>query len=123
LLDREDWNVYLRIIHAKPEKRTRRRLGVIHQVRSRCDGDEIDFILGWLKVHLPVPPRDVFRGGLALCWFKLEARACINQVRDLAFHLERHGERIWQVYSRNPGLITYEDDYQVVALPESARLR
>lgn len=113
--------MYLRIVYAKPEKRTRRRIGVVLNTIPRCGEDEIDFILGWLKVHLPIPPRDAFRGGSALCWFKLDARACIDQVRDLAFLLERRGERVWQVYSRNPGPITYEDDYQVVALPESVR--
>ena len=115
--------MYLRIVYAKPEKRTRRRLGVLRLTSSRCDDDlEVDLLLGWFKVHLPLPPKDVFRGGRGLCWFKLDARACIDRVRDLALHLERRGERVWQVYSRNPGLITYEDDYQVVALPDSARL-
>ena len=113
--------MYLRIVYAKPEKRTRRRLGILRNLSSRCDDDpEVDLLRGWFKVHLPVPPKDVFSGGRALCWFKLDARACIHRVRELVSHLERRGERIWQVYSRNPGLITYEDDYQVVALPESA---
>ena len=116
--------MYLRIVYAKAEKRTRRRIGVLWNTGPACgDEDEMELIFGWLKVHLPIPPREAYRGGRALSWFKLEARACIAQVRDLAVHLERRGERIWQIYSRNPGLITYEDDYQVVALPESARLR
>ena len=115
--------MYLRIVYAKPEKGTRRRVGVLWNAGPTCgDEGELDLIFGWLKVHLPIPPREAFRGGRALSWFKLDARACIDQVRDLAFHLERRGQRIWQIYSRNPGLITYEDDLQVVALPESARL-
>lgn len=114
--------MYLRIVYAKPEKRTRRRIGVLRNTDSRCGEHEMDLIFGWLKVHLPVPPRAAFRGGRALSWFKLDARACIEQVRDLALHLERRGERVWQIYSRNPGLITYEDELQVVALPDSTRL-
>ena len=42
--------------------------------------------------------------------------------RELAFLLAKRGERIWQIYSRNPGLITYEDEYQIVAVPDSARM-
>jgi hypothetical protein len=112
--------VYLRIVYARPEKKTRRRIGIVWRSAPRCGSEEFDLITGWLNVHLPIPPREAFSGGRALSWFKLEARACIEQVRDLARLLERRGERVWQVYSRNPGLITYEDEYQVVALPESA---
>jgi len=113
--------VYLRFVLAKPEKSTRRRIGILWD--CGCRGmKERDEVFTWLKIHLPVPPREVFSGGRGLCWFKLEARPCIEQVRDLALFLERRGQRIWQIYSRNPGLITYEDEHQVVAIPESARM-
>ena len=115
--------MYLRLVYARPEKGSRRRIGIVwNTTRSRGPG-ELDDLYTWLKIHLPVPPRDVFSAGRGLCWFKLEARECIEKVRDLALWLEkRRGERIWQVYSRNPGLITYEDEYQVVAVPEAARM-
>ena len=114
--------MYLRFVNAKPEKSTRRRVGILHPDRPFCRGEEHDGIVTWLKVHLPVPPREVFSGGRGLCWFKLDARACIEQVRDLARFLERRGERVWEIYCRNPGLITYEDDVQIVAVPDSARM-
>jgi hypothetical protein len=114
--------VYLRIVYAKPEKRTRRRIGILRGMESLCKkSKEAGEILDWLNIHLPLPPKSAFSSERALCWFKLDARACIEQVRDLAFQLERRGERVCQVYSRNPGLITYEDDYQVVALPDALR--
>jgi hypothetical protein len=116
-------DVYLRFVLAKPEKPTRRRVGILHHDRRYRGSKERDEIMMWFKVHLPVPPREVFSGGRGLCWFKLDARPCIEQVRCLAQFLENRGERIWQVYSRNPGLITYEDDYQIVAVPESALSR
>jgi len=114
-------NVYLRFVLAKPEKQTRRRVGILFQGFDCCGSHELDEISAWLKVHLPIPPKNVFSGGRGLCWFKLDARICIEQARDLARLLEGRGERIWQIYSRNPGLITYEDDYQIVAVPDSAR--
>ena len=113
--------MYLRFVFARPEDRSRRRLGILRGDRALCKGaEEVDAVYEWLKRNLPIPPRDVFSAGRALCWFKLDAHRCIEQVRDLAFLLERRGERIWQIYSRNPGLITYEDEYQIVAVPESA---
>jgi hypothetical protein len=115
--------MYLRLVYAKPQKESRRRIGIVWTSRSSSDADELDAIYTWLKIHLPVPPEDVFSRGRALCWFKLEARECIERVRDLAMWLEkRRGERIWQIYSRNPGLITYEDEFQIVAVPESVRM-
>jgi len=114
--------VYLRFVFAEAEVKTRRRIGIIRERSAVCpDSDEIDAIYVWLNAHLPLPPKGAFSGERALCWFKLDARECIERVRDLAFILEKRGKRIWQVYSRNPGLITYEDDYQIVALPDSVR--
>src|ERR1041384_4315125 len=108
--------MYLRFVLAKPEKKTRRRVGILYPGLDFCGSEELEEIAAWLKVHLPIPPKGVFSGGRGLCWFKIHARACIEQARDLARGLEkRRGERIWEIYSRNPGLITYEDDYQIVA--------
>jgi hypothetical protein len=115
--------VYLRFVYAKPEKKTRRRIGIVWNTTYSRGAEELDAVYTWLKVHLAVPPAEVFSNGRGLCWFKLEARTCIERVRELASFLEaRRGERIWQVFSRNPGWITYEDEHQVVAVPESARM-
>jgi hypothetical protein len=115
-------DVYLRFVFARTRDRQRRRLGILHGAEYGGPGaGEIDEINAWLVRHLTIPPKRAFSGGRALCWFKADAHPCIEKVRDLARLLERRGERIWEVYSRNPGLITYSDEVQVVALPESAR--
>jgi hypothetical protein len=112
--------VYLRFVFARTRDPQRRRLGILHDVRGRGDrAGQVDEISQWLSRHLEIPPRHVFSGGRALCWFKIDAHPCIEKVRDLALLLELGGERIWQVYSRNPGLITYSDENQVVAVPQS----
>jgi len=113
--------VYLRFVFAEAEPTTRRRVGILRNQetlggRSRVAGEIFD----WLNCHLPFPPKPAFSAGRGLCWFKLEARDAVEKMRDLSFLLERRGERIWQIYSRNPGLITYEDEFQIVAVPESA---
>jgi hypothetical protein len=112
--------MYLRFVFARTRDRHRRRLGILHDAGLRGDGaDQVDEISQWLNRHLAIPPKDAFSGGRALCWFKVDAYPCIEKVRELAMLLERRGGRIWQVYSRNPGLITYSDEHQVVAVPES----
>lgn len=114
--------MYLRFVFAKAEPRTRRRVGILWDTGCR-DGGDLERIYVWLKIHLPVPPRHAFSSDRGLCWFKLDALDCIRQMRDMAYLLEtRRRKRIWQIYSRNPGLITYEDDYQIVAVPESVRI-
>jgi len=115
--------VYLRFVFAKAEPKTRRRVGILRcqnhlRRRSVAAGEIFD----WLNLHLPFPPESAFSADRGLCWFKLEARDAIDKLSDLAVIHERRGRRIWQIYSRNPGLITYEDDYQIVAVPESARI-
>ena len=113
--------MYLRFVYARTRERHRRRLGILHQDSRRCaDSDAIEEINAWLTRNLPIPPRDVFSDGRALCWFKVDAHPCIDKVRDLARLLERRGERVWEVYNRNPGLITYSDEQQVVAIPFGA---
>ena len=114
--------MYLRFVFAEAESRTRRRVGILRcqnwlRRRSVAAGEIFD----WLNAHLPAPPASAFSADRGLCWFKLEARDAIEKLRDLAIIHERRGRRIWQIYSRNPGLITYEDDYQIVAVPEAAR--
>lgn len=113
--------MYLRFVFAEPERKSRRRIGIVQKAYSICrNAEEIDALYSWLNAHLPLPPKAAFSGDRALCWFKTGARECIERVRDLAFLLEKRGKRVWQIYSRNPGLITYEDEFQVVAVPESA---
>jgi hypothetical protein len=115
--------MYLRFVFAEAEPRTRRRLGILRDGLSLGrETEEVREVYAWLNAHLPIPPKESFSGERALCWFKMDARNCITQVRELAFLLAKRGERIWQIYSRNPGLITYEDEYQIVAVPDSARM-
>lgn len=114
--------MYLRFVFAQTSDRHRRRLGVLHDLTARGHhGGEVEEISAWLVRNLAVPPAEAFSGGRALCWFKVDAHACVQKLRDLVFLLEARGERIWQIYSRNPGLITYADENQVVAVPESVR--
>jgi len=106
--------MYLRFVFAEAEPATRRRVGIWKCVPWDMKGNVLS--------GLPYPPRRAFSGGRGLCWFKLTSRKFIEEMRGLAFRLEKNGRRIWQIYSRDPGLITYEDKYQIVAVPDSVRI-
>lgn len=112
--------MYLRFVHAKPEKASRRRFGILRGIRTFPQNEEIDALCRWLNAHLPVPPRRIFSVSRGLSWFKPDAHQPIERVRRLAHLLrERQKCRIWEIYSRDPGLITYEDDLQIVAVPKA----
>lgn len=112
--------MYLRFVLAGDYLNGRQRAGILRAPRAVLSGHALDSaerIYAWLNRKLPLPWHDVFSEGRGLCWFKPEARPCIDRLRALALLIEKEGGRVWQVYSRNPGLITYEDEYQVVAVP------
>lgn len=114
--------MYLRFVRARTRDRERRRFGILHRAES-CGGEaeRIDRLQRWFLLNLAIPPKPAFSSGRALCWFKADARECIEKARELSSCLERRGVRTWEIYSRNPGLITWSDEHQVVALPDALR--
>jgi hypothetical protein len=83
----------------------------------RCEG-----ILSWFNCHLPVPhrfsrSRRRYACGEAVCWFRDSAIRYVRRVRELAAMLERHGIPVEMRRTAKPGYVTYEDRYQVVAVP------
>jgi hypothetical protein len=122
--------MYVRFVLGQAFLEGRHRAGILRDSvrcrfwRRRCvaRADEILEIFAWLNAHLPLPPVDVFSGGRGLCWFRSESGTCVERVRTLALLYRTQGARIWEIGNRNPGLITYQDDYQIVALPDSLRL-
>jgi hypothetical protein len=80
--------------------------------------------LEWLECHLDAPDilekREHYR---AICWFKDEAVKPISRCWTIKHILERYGYWIDLVKTRQPGLIIYQDGWQVVAKPKGLRLR
>jgi hypothetical protein len=118
--------MYVRFVLAGDYLPGRQRAGILRAPRACFSCRTIDSaerIFAWLNRRLPVPWRDVFSEGRGLCWFKLEAKECVERLRALALLIEKEGGRVWQVYSRDPGRVTYEEEYQVVAVPYSLLAR
>lgn len=85
---------------------------------------QLEDILAWFRANLPIPER-FSRKDLdpdtedtpGLSWFKDEARAHLAASYELISLLELHGHMIETLRSPRPGLIVYEDEYQIVAEP------
>lgn len=74
--------------------------------------------LNWVDSHVPKPPQrqQYQEEDLAITWWKLhpELYTRLNDVKKI---LEAHDVWIEVMQTENPGKIVYEDDYQVIALP------
>ena len=91
---------------------------------SRADDEALRDALEWLEWHLDAPDiLDENEHYRAICWFKDEALKPISRCWAIKHILEQYGYWIDLVKNRNPGLIIYQDGWQVVAKPRGLRLR
>jgi hypothetical protein len=58
-----------------------------------------------------------FRDAIAVSWFKNSATGHISRAEALAGFLRSRGIEISTITTVRPGYVTYEDSYQVVAVP------
>jgi hypothetical protein len=100
---------------------------VAHALRDsgRITRDEEQWLrtcLAWFKMHLKVPRclREP-QNRRAISWFKGDNRTAIARIWDLVALLKDYGIFIDIVRTRDPGIIVYEDGYQVVAKPRRKR--
>lgn len=73
----------------------------------------------WFMEHLPSPSCLRETGNLrALSWFKSTAAEAIDQMWPLVHVLRSHGIDVEMLKTTDPGVIVYEDEWQVVARPK-----
>jgi hypothetical protein len=78
----------------------------------------LDTELKWLKMHLESPDCLREQGNhRAICWFKPEATRPIEKVRSIVALLEEKGVKVQMLKTDSPGVVIYEDGWQVVAKP------
>jgi hypothetical protein len=86
--------------------------------------------LRWFSLHLPCPRRfSPYRDGwrhssygwkrtpIAISWFKPDAADHLRRAAELAAILAGLGVPVRQLSTDRPGYVTYEDRFQVVAVP------
>lgn len=84
----------------------------------------------WFNEHLAQPRRfshwkDGWRRSaygwqrqpIAISWFRSDAVQCLKYAEAMADLLRTYGIHVDRLTCTNPGYITYEDEYQVVAVP------
>jgi hypothetical protein len=77
----------------------------------------VDALLAWFNKHLPVPGDDAFNVEDSRCWYKPDAADCIERSRELLALYRAAGWRALEIWNRDPGIVTYEDEAQVVVRP------
>jgi len=79
---------------------------------------ELRHVLAWFTEHLPIPKLLVdIEHRRAISWFKPTASQAIRKMWELKLVLEDHGHHVKVLQTRDPGVVIYEDDWQVVAKP------
>ena len=115
---------YIRFVVGTNREEMRAQTGVIVELRLlRDSGDLPDYeskrveeIFDWLNENLPCPPfQEKNWSRDAISWFKDSAQDMIRVFREIIVMLEEYGRPVRTITTRKPGMILYEDDYQVVA--------
>lgn len=79
---------------------------------------ELRQALAWFTEHLPIPKVLVdIEHRRAISWFKPTASQAIGKMWGLKLVLEAHGHLVTVLHTQDPGIVVYEDDWQVVAKP------
>jgi hypothetical protein len=75
-------------------------------------------LLDWFGSNLPTPPHD-FDDHRAIFLFRSEAGECTQRIWDLVGLLSFHGVRCEMQEFTDPGLIVWDDEYQIAVVPSS----
>jgi hypothetical protein len=94
------------------EARTVRDRGVLEPHEQEW----LEQIFEWYNDHLPCPLFSRKRwSGDAISWFKDDAGDFIKRILDIVAQLKEHGVPVRILRTDKPGMILYEDEFQVVA--------
>ncbi|MEM7283959.1 MAG: hypothetical protein AAF438_20275 [Pseudomonadota bacterium] len=121
--------MYLRFQGLRQNDRSSSRLGIFQLAFEVLDEGllpkhaECELLenLGWLRKHLKSPDiLDADGHHRAISWFNPRAKEPLRRIRAIKAILEEVGYHIQQVETRDPGVVIYEDGWQVVAKPRKS---
>jgi len=119
--------MYLRFQGRIKNERADSYLGIFQIAYELRDSDQIEkhFELElvknikWLKMHLKSPKElDYKENFRAISWFNSNALEPLKRIRAIKVILEEYGYIIDTLKTNDPGIIIYEDGWQVVAKPK-----
>ena len=133
-MKRNERPVYVRFVCFQTLAGQRSRLGLFQALNEAQGSDHApDWALAalaeiqhWFGKNLAVPTR--FERGRwrrpgqpALSWFKTTANEHIRRMQELKTALEACGVHVEVLNTREPGVIIYEDEFQITAEPGADR--
>ena len=93
-----------------------------HKFTQDEDESKLKELYTWFKSNLDAPPWFSYPKGYpheskALSWFKDSAKEHILKMQHVMEILERYGVRVNRIWTREPGQIVFEDEFQISAVP------
>ncbi len=92
------------------------------QLLTDYEEEWLSDLLRWFGKNLPVPTPFLQRSRRksnprTICWIKNTAVEHVDRLHELSIILDQHGKPAKVLRTRRPGVVAYEDDFQVAALP------
>ena len=118
--------MYIRFISKRINEESNSPEGVFYSIWSLIDKDEmasheieiVDECFDWLGMHFKAPScLSDPENRRAICWFKETALEPMKRIWPIVHLLEEHGIHIEKITSNDPGVIVYENGWQVAAKP------
>ena len=115
--------MYVRFVVGTNQDSPTQQTGVVTELRRLRDSsalpsyeqEHVDEVFDWLNDHLPCPPFESKNWSKdAISWFKDSAQDMIGYFRDMIAILEEHDRPVRMITTDRPGMILYEDEFQVV---------
>ena len=83
---------------------------------STSDQETLCGILVWFEENLTFSDKSTIHPS-AIFWYKSCSHALTQKTWELVSVLKKYGANIEFVRTGKPGYVTYEDDYQIAAIP------
>ncbi len=123
--------MYLRFVCSRIDEDSHCRLGVFqaayellasNALIESADRDAMRSVLDWYKAHLDAPDRfsrsrKINAAPNAISWYRQTAHDHIQRMHQLCVVLNRYGIATEILRTDRPGVIVYEDDHQIAAVP------
>jgi hypothetical protein len=118
--------MYIRFESKKINKHSNSPEGVFYSIWSLIDKDEmsshelkvVSQCFDWLGMHFKAPAcLSNPENSRAICWLKESAVEPMKRIWPIVQILEEHGVHIEKVTSNDPGIIVFENGWQVAAKP------
>lgn len=93
-----------------------------HSLTADDDIKKLRELSGWFDRNLEKPARlskgtSKLNANISLSWFKDSAKHHIRRMQEFIEIAERYDIVVERIFSKNPGYIVFEDEYQVSAVP------